>query len=212
MGSLPTTKGGNVVLKEVSTPSYVVPGESMTAEIRVKNRAIVINPFDGDRCNSPAAGYKMRAGYVTPSGETKYTNEKCVPGDFSNHTWSVSLTAPEDAGSHDFEAWIEMTGSGKTTDTLTQSISVTSTPPETPDDDNNGGSDPNGLTPLGDADGDGIPNMMDPAPQNPDKPAGGGLPSLGLSTTQQAGLAIVAVLVVMMIARPYASLGSEVMG
>lgn len=133
MGSLPTTKGGNVVLKEVSTPSSIEPGESMTAEIRVKNRALVIGPFDGDRCNSPAAGYKMRAGYVTPSGETKYTNEKCVPGDFSNRSWSVPLTAPQEAGSHDFEAWIEMTGSGKATDSLTQSFSVTSTPPETPD-------------------------------------------------------------------------------
>jgi len=98
MGSLPTTKGGNVVLKEVSVPSSVEPGESMTAEIRVKNRALVIGPFDGDRCNSPAAGYKMRAGYVTPSGETKYTNEKCVPGDFSNHTWSVPLTARKTTG------------------------------------------------------------------------------------------------------------------
>ncbi len=141
MGSLPTTKGGNVVLKEVSVPSSVEPGESMTAEIRVKNRALVIGPFDGDRCNSPAAGYKMRAGYVTPSGETKYTNEKCVPGDFSNHTWSVPLTAPGSDGSHEFEAWIEMTGSGKTTNSLTQSFSVTSTPPETPDSRDDGGGD-----------------------------------------------------------------------
>jgi hypothetical protein len=172
----------------------------------VKNRALIINPWDGDRCNNPAAGYKMRAGYVTPSGETKYTNEKCVSGDFADHTWTISLTAPEEEGSHNFEAWIEMTGSEKTTDSLTQSYSVTSTPPESPGDDD-GGDNNSGLSPLGDADGDGIPNVADPAPQDPDKPGG----SI-LSIKQQAALAVVGLLVVMMVARPYASLGAEVAG
>lgn len=145
MGSLPTTKGGNVLLKDVSLPGSVEPGEPMVAEVSVKNRAAWINPLDGDRCNNPFAGYKMRVGYVTPSGETKYTNEKCVAGDGSSQTWSVEgLTAPEEEGSYDFEAWVEMTGSGKTTDSLTQSFSVTSTPVETPDDD--GGNTDDGLS------------------------------------------------------------------
>lgn len=80
------------------------------------------------------------------------------------------------------------------------------------DDGGNDGGGSGGLPPLGDADSDGTPNMMDPAPQDPDKPAGGGLPGLGLSTTQQAGLAVGAVLVVMLIARPYASLADGVTG
>ena len=159
MGSLPTTKGGNVVLKEVSVPGSVEPGEPMTAEVRVKNRALLAGPFDPDRCNSPAAGYKMRVGYVTPSGETKHANETCVPGDFADHTWSIPLTAPEDDGSHEFEAWVEMTGSGKTTDSLTQSYSVTSTPPETPSDDDGG--DGGGL-PWEPPGGDSTPDPTDP--------------------------------------------------
>ncbi|GAB7012042.1 hypothetical protein [Halolamina salina] len=140
MGSLPTTKGGNVVLKELALPDSVEPGEMAEAQIRVKNRAIVINPLDGDRCNNPVAGYKMRAGLTLPSGETVYTNEKCVAGDFSNHTWAKTFEVPDDGGDYTVEAWVEMTGSGKTTDTLEQSLSITSTPPETPDD---GGSDDN---------------------------------------------------------------------
>ena len=139
MGSLPTTKGGNVVLKEVSVPTSVEPGETAAVDIRVKNRALVINPFDGDRCNNPIAGYKMRAGLTLPSGETVYTNEKCVAGDFSNHTWTKTFQVPDEGGDYTVEAWIEMTGSGKTTDTLEQSLSATSTPPVTPPDD--GGSD-----------------------------------------------------------------------
>ena len=179
MGSLPTTKGGNVLLKDVSLPGSVEPGESLVAEVTVKNRAAWINPFDGDRCNNPFAGYKMRIGYLTPSGETKYTNEKCVAGDGSSQTWSVEgLTAPEEEGSHDFEAWVEMTGSGKTTDSITQSFSVTSTPVETPDDDGANNSD-DGLRPLGDADGDGHRNFADPEPHNPEVPSGGGPLNIG---------------------------------
>jgi len=177
MGSLPTTKGGNVLLKDVSLPGSVEPGEPLVAEVTVKNRASWINPLDGDRCNNPWAGYKMRIGYIAPSGETKYTNEKCVAGDGSSQTWTVEgLTAPEEEGSHDFEAWVEMTGSGKTTDSLTQSFSVSSTPAETPDD---GGND--GLPPFGDADDDGHLNFHDPEPQNPDVPSdsGGGPLNIG---------------------------------
>jgi len=161
MGSLPTTKGGNVVLKELSVPTSVEPGETAAAEIRVKNRALEINPLDGGRCNNPRAGYKMRAGRTLPPGETVYANEKCVAGDFSNHTWTETFEVPDDGGDYTVEAWIEMTGSGKTTDTLEQTLSVTSTLPETPPDDGGDGGNGGGGLPWSPPEGS-TPSPSDP--------------------------------------------------
>ncbi len=184
MGSLPSTKSGNGVLKEIVLPDHADPGETVEMTVKVKNRAVYINPWDPDRCNNPAAGYKMRAGVELPDGSTRDLEEKCVTGDFSTYQWTTTFTVPEEKGDHPVSVWVEMTGSGKRTDELTRYISVTSVPPQTGDD---GGSDDGGS---------GFPWQDDGDDGNDDSDSNPFTPDLGLGEQTSLAMGVLALLAI----------------
>lgn len=210
-------------IHHIESRSSQPAGQPWPVTVALNNLETVAFAWESGTCNENGEpGHKASVTLtIRDSNGAKVwseTKETCIPrnrvgqmlGANKRLEFNPSVDSP---GGYTLTASVEAINSvgGDTSDPVQVTVTgVEET--EQVDNGNDNGGDSNGLTPLGDADGDGTPNMMDPAPQNPDKPAGGGLPSLGLSTTQQAGLAVVAVLVVMLIARPYASLGSEVVG
>ncbi len=183
MGTLPTTKEGNVLLKGIELPDHADPGESVEMTVRVKNRAVYINPWDPDRCNNPAAGYKMRVGVQLPDGSTRNLEEKCVTGDFSTYKWTTAFTVPEEKGDHPVSVWVEMTGSDKRTDELERYISVTSKPPQN----GNDGDDDSGVE---------YPWQGDDDEEDEDGDSNPFMPDLGLGDQATLAMAVLALLAI----------------
>lgn len=137
----PTTKGGNIILREFSLPNSVRPGESVTAEVEVSNGASVIGPFDPDKCENVNPGYKTRVVLVHPDGTTQKSDTRChgeaIVGT-KDLTYTLTFTPPETSGTHYYSAYVEMVGSGKTTESVDETVTVTETTPERPEDPSDG--------------------------------------------------------------------------
>lgn len=137
MTSQPTTKGGNIILKEFTMPDGVMPGESITAEVEVANGALAIGPFDPDRCGTFSDGYKTQVVLVKPDGSEERSATKCIKKTevgTKSEFFSFTFSAPETPGDHQYQAYVEMVGSGKTTDRVTESVNVTEQSPTQPSD------------------------------------------------------------------------------
>ncbi len=172
----PTTKSGNVILRWVNTPNRVTPGEGYEVDVKVSNGAAYINTWDPDSCGDTEPGYKLRVVLEGPDGEIYTRGPTCqlaalvATGD---EVYTFELQAPEEAGEHKVAAHVEMVGSGKETGEETSTFLVDADESEeaTPPGDDGGGD--SGLPPAGDADGDGVPNYLDEAPNNPSVPGSG---------------------------------------
>jgi hypothetical protein len=169
----PTIKGGNIILREFRLPESIRPGESVTAEIKVSNGAIGIGPFDPDRCGGinpgEGEGYKVRAVLVHPDGTKQRSDTDCLKKTAigtKDETYSVTFTAPEATETHYYSAYVEMVGSGKTTDSVDDTLTVSETTPERPEDPSDGDENGGSLGLWGDA-----PD----APDVPDAPDGSDL-------------------------------------
>lgn len=133
----PSTKDGNIVLREFSLPDSVRPGESVTAEVEVSNGALAIGPFDPDRCGTVGPGYKTRVVVVHPDGTEQKSDTRChgtTEIGTKDLTYSITLTPPETSDTHYYSAFVEMVGSGETTESVDETVTVTETTPERSDD------------------------------------------------------------------------------
>ncbi|PSQ06133.1 hypothetical protein BRC97_07070 [Halobacteriales archaeon QS_6_71_20] len=155
----PTTKGGNIILRRVSVPDQVDPGEPYEVDVKVSNGAWSIGPWDPDKCNNVPPGYKIRVVLTGPHGEelTKTACHTTTEIGTRDETYTFSVSAPE-AGRAEVEAYVEMRGSGKRTDALEASTLVSDEQAAQPDpgssDDGGGGNDfipdPSGDSPVPD--------------------------------------------------------------
>ena len=170
----PTTKSGNVILRRVSTPNRVSPGDGYEVEVKVSNGAAYINPWDPDSCGDSEPGYKLRVVLEGPDGSTYAKGPTChlaalvATGD---EVYTFELQAPEEAGEHEVSAHVEMVGSGKETGEETSTFLVSAD--ESEEATNPGGDPGDDLPAYGDADGDGTPNFLDDKPHTPNTPGGG---------------------------------------
>jgi hypothetical protein len=153
-----STKGGNVILRSVTVPDNVDPGDPVEVEAQVENGAAVIGPFDPDRC----AGDTMDPGYHTtvefegPDGTVKTAGPTCLKGaavgtgetDFTRSFYGLP------AGDHRFSARVVMRDSGKSTDWMSDSTVVSENTVQSPEDTENS-------TPGDDSEDD---NSNDPLP------------------------------------------------
>ncbi|MFD1566018.1 hypothetical protein [Halolamina litorea] len=158
----------------MDTPNRVSPGEGYEVDVKVSNGAAFINPLDPDSCGDTDPGYKLRVVLEGPNGQTYTRGPTChlaalvATGD---ETYTFELQAPEQSGEHEVSAHVEMVGSGKATGSETSRFLVDANESEqATDPGGNGGDD---LPAYGDADGDGTPNFLDEAPNDPDVPGGG---------------------------------------
>jgi hypothetical protein len=130
-----TTKGGNVVLNGLHFPEQSEPGQTTRAEIGVINGATYINPLDPDFCGG--GGYRLRAILVHPDGFEQPSEWTCLPSTTigtRGETFELSFTAPETVGDHQYEAYVEMEGSRKTTGRLSRQLTVNEGDVSNPDD------------------------------------------------------------------------------
>lgn len=142
----PTTKGGNIILRRVSVPDQVDPGEPYEVDVKVSNGAVFINPWDNDRCHGDAYdGYKLKVVLTGPNGEELTKGPVChlrTSIGTKDETYTFTVEAPQ-SGRAEVSAYVEMEKSGKRTDALEASTVVSSTPAEQPDtgssDDGGGG-------------------------------------------------------------------------
>jgi len=137
----PTTKDGNIILREFRLPDSVRPGESVTAEVDVSNGALYIGPFDKDRCGTVDDGYKVRVVVVHPDGTEQRSDADCIKKTevgTKDETYSVTFTAPESVDTHYYSAYVEMVKSGKTTATVDETLTVSEQSPERPTDPGDG--------------------------------------------------------------------------
>jgi len=139
----PTTKGGNIILRRVSVPDQVDPGEPYEVNVQVSNGASYINPWEPDKCGLAPPGYKLTVVLRGPSGERLTKGPVChttTEIGTRDETYSFTVTAPQ-SGRAEVSAYVEMENSGKRTDKLETSTIVSSTPAAQPD---SGGGDDGG--------------------------------------------------------------------
>ena len=141
----PTTKGGNIILRRVSVPDQVDPGEPYEVNVQVSNGASYINPWEPDKCGLAPPGYKLTVVLRGPSGERLTKGPVChttTEIGTRDETDSFTVTAPQ-SGRAEVSAYVEMENSGKRTDKLEASSLVASEAPAQPDtgssDDGGGG-------------------------------------------------------------------------
>jgi len=144
----PTTKGGNVILRRVSVPDQVDPGEPYEVDVKVSNGAGFINPWDPDRCHGDAYdGYKLSVVLEGPNGEALTKGPVChfrTTIGTKDETYTFTIDAPE-SGRAEVSAYVQLEHSGKRTDALEASTLVSdeqaAQPDPGPSDDGGNGND-----------------------------------------------------------------------
>jgi hypothetical protein len=160
-----------------------IVGDPFKVTVPVKNQATVAPmPWKESRCEITKDNGKTVAAHEATvevdirRGEKSYASEKttvCAPIQFTpalsdpRPSWEFQLYEP---GEYDIVATITPAGSGQSS-TKRRSITVDETGQQRPAEDGNNNDNNTGLDPLGDADGDGVPNVADPAPNDASKPA-----------------------------------------
>jgi hypothetical protein len=178
-----STKGGNVVLKNVHVPDSPRPGSLMTVEAVAENHAKVISPWgDADRCGTTPPGYRVEAEFRLPDGSIVTEGPACIsntdlPG--ADHTFDTDVAAPESEGQHEIQARLTLPGSGRQTGWMSQTFHFPADSATEPDRQDGGSGIDFGLG--GDGGGD----------------AGGSDPfNMGLSQQATLALIVVAILAV----------------
>lgn len=199
--SQPKTKRGNIILRRVSTPSLVAPGQGYEVEVKVSNGAAFINTWDPDSCGTTTPGYKIRVVLTGPNGEQRTKGPMCIHAatlGTGDETFTFTLQAPSSGGEQEVQAHVEMVNSGKRTDSALSSFLVDADDPEQADQpgdsDSADNGDDSGFPAYGDADGDGTPNFLDDAPHDPSIPAGGGGPLNPLDGTAKKAMLLIGLL------------------
>lgn len=135
-----TTKGGNVVLRSVSVPDTVAPGERFTVEATVRNGAAYIDPFDPDGCNvgaSESRGYELEVNFDGPGRQEATDGPAChksaVVG-VNEVVYSTTFQAPETEGPEAVSATVKLLESGKETAAVSDRLTVTENAPSQPED------------------------------------------------------------------------------
>ena len=195
-----STKGGNVILRDVRAPSEVDPGQTFEVEADISNGALAISPWDADACtDNPGndAAYSMQVEFSGPGGATREAGPFCLAITelgTNDTTKTATFTAPSTSGTYDVAANVRLDGSGSETGEVSETVTVSGTEAVEPpsNDDGDGGADWGG----DDGDGDG-----------PDTPTWG-------QDGQMLKLAAggVALLVVLMVLAPYADIGASLAG
>lgn len=129
-----STKDGNVILRSISVPDRVEPGETFQAEALVSNGAAWIGPFDPDFCDSND-GYRLSVVFEGPEGQRQVDGPKChglTAVRSKDETYSATFTAPQ-TGTATVEAFVRLPGSGKETGTVADSATVSATAGREPD-------------------------------------------------------------------------------
>jgi len=130
-----STKGGNIILRSLSVPDDVEPGETFRAEAEVSNGAAYINPWDPDKCGLAPPGYKLEVVFEGPGGQSVVKGPACQPTTevgTNDETYSATFTAPT-AGRARVEVFVRLPGSGKRTQAIDASASVSEGEPAAPD-------------------------------------------------------------------------------
>jgi hypothetical protein len=152
-----STKGGNVILRRVSVPDHVDPGEAFEVDVKVEVGGAYVDPWDPDKCGPAEDGYRIEVVLDTDAGRlTKGPTCQLITeiGE-TEQIYTFSAMAPI-SGRAEVEAHLRLPGSGKQTDSVEASALVTDEPPEEANDPGNGNSndengDPNnGNNPLND--------------------------------------------------------------
>lgn len=136
------TKSGNVILRGVSVPNQVAPGETFEATVTVSNGAGYINPLDEDKCSLVPPGYKIEIVCDGPDGSR--STDDCITTTevgTRDETYTFVFTAP-DANSTTVEAHVEMRGSGMETGEETATVVVSDSAPEESDSGSDSSSNP----------------------------------------------------------------------
>ncbi|WP_436924956.1 hypothetical protein [Halosimplex amylolyticum] len=137
-----TTKGGNVILRNVRVPDTVEPGETFTAEADVDVGGVFVNPLDPDHCNNASgagAGYTLSVEFEGPDGTVKEAGPTCqlmTEVGENRSTYSKDFTAPMYDEQATVSARVVMRDSGKSTDEMSDTAEVSRdapTEPENPD-------------------------------------------------------------------------------
>lgn len=139
-----TTKGGNIILRDVRVPDSVAPGEAFDVEVDVSNDAKFINPFDPDKCGIDPEGYKIEV-VIEHGAETRVKGPDCITMAVigsKDKTYRATFTAPYVSGPSEVSAHVRMVGSGKQTREMEAATTVTEGAPSQPTDP--GGNDSGG--------------------------------------------------------------------
>jgi len=185
-----TTKGGNVILRNVRIPDTVEPGETFAAKADVDNGAAFINLLDPDQCNPGTlnTGYNLSVKFEGPDGTVKEDGPAChgvTENGSQREEYSKDFTAPMDADQATVKAWVVMRDSGKTTDAMSDTAEVSTEDPTQPEDPD----DSYGDGPIGWNDGDGNNDDSDQnGPSLPDFGLGDKLEGVGLLVVVALGV------------------------
>jgi len=136
-----SVKSGNIILRDVSLPDDVAPGETFRVEAEVSNGAAYINPWDPDKCGLAPPGYSIEVVFEGPGGQSVVKGPDCLTTTevgTRDRTYSATFTAPT-AGRARVEAYVRLPGSGKRTQAMDASASISEGAPAVPDDPDDGG-------------------------------------------------------------------------
>lgn len=181
-----STKGGHLTLKRVQIPDEIRPGETYPVDVIVDNGAAFINPFDPDSCTDRSQdeqsvdGYSVVIEIEAGSQSTTigpYCHVMSVVG-ANEEKLSTRLRAPEYGSDVSVKARLKLPGSGKSTGWVETSSPLDEDAPESPDEIQDPGEDPD--------DGDGSSNPFLDFPG-----ADGGLSTIGAFTLVAAVLIII---------------------
>lgn len=200
-----STKGGNVILRDVRVPDQVSPGETFEVEAEVANGALAINPWDPDACTDDSlddAAYELVVDFNGPNGETRQDGPFCLAITelgTKDTIKTATFTAPSTSGTETIGANVRLPGSGKETGEVSDTLVVSGSDAETPEDTDDG--DGGGVDWGGDDDGNG------------DGGDGPQLPSFGPDGTGlKVAAGFVGVLLLLWLLAPYAQLGASLSG